>query len=231
MAACIVLGALMWTRRLHSFAPLLLAALVGCFLGCARCAPLDTRVADLTPDARAVHINGTVRESRGLSWVIDITGERSILLNGVRSTHLQPGDEISADVTVATPGSAPGADSAVALDRIGVDGVATARDIEVIRHTWTLSRVLSNERTAVAGAINRVMPPQSAALTAGIVFGVHETLAPDVVATLQQSGLYHIVAVSGLKVVIALALLRWLAQALEWSRRRHLAIMTTFAVF
>jgi predicted membrane metal-binding protein len=74
----------------------------------------------------------------------------------------------------------------------------------------------------LTGAVDRELPEPAAALLLGIAFGIHQPLAPDVRAPLQDAGLIHIVVVSGLKVVLIIGLVSALGRVFEWSRRRAL---------
>jgi ComEC/Rec2-related protein len=242
-ATAAAIGAVVaWRLRRRWPAPLLAALLIGASVGLSRggiAGSADDPL--LAAQGSTVAIAGTVTEARGISWIVEVdtvatrSGLRpihdSILLDNLHTIVLQPGDAITATVKLARPGLAPGATSVDALERIGVDVIATATDVQVVKHTWTVARVLSNMRNAMSAATARVMPPPYSSLLLGIVFGIHQTLPADIVTSLQRSGLYHIVAVSGLKVVIALGLLRALVQRLEWSRRRHLVVALLFVCF
>jgi len=242
-AAATAAGAIIaWQLRKLWPIPVLCAVLIGASAGLARGALAATPNDPLlSAQGATASILGTVVEARGISWVVDVNSVNiggdahpihdSVLLDHVYTTTLQSGDVISATVKLARPGLSPGATSVDALDKIGVDVIATASDVQVLQHSWNLPRVLSIARSAMGNAVARVLSPPYSTLLLGIVFGIHQTLPPDVVTTLQQSGLYHIVAVSGLKVVIALGLLRTLARKLEWSRRRHLVVALIFVLF
>ena len=175
---------------------------------------------------------GTVGEARGAAWVVSVDhvtaadGEQAVaedvLMSGFALPHLTPGDHITVNTTTGlrSPGDRAGADSVAALDRIGVDALVTASTADITGSSWTPERVISGVRGHLVGAIGAVLHPPASVLVLGIVFGVHQTLPTDVVTALQDTGLYHIVAVSGLKVIIAVGFLRRLGRARQWSRRR-----------
>jgi competence protein ComEC len=229
------------TRRIWPI-PVLCAVLIGASAGLARGALAATASDPLLSDqGYTVSIVGTVAEARGISWVVEVKSVNvghgaheihdSLLLDNVRTVTLQPGDVISATVKLTRPGLAAGATSVDALAKIGVDVIAKASDVQVLKHSWTIPRALAVARTAMSDAVAHVMSPPYSTLLLGVVFGIHQTLPGDIVTALQQSGLYHIVAVSGLKVVIALGLLRTLARRREWSRRQHLITALLFVSF
>jgi competence protein ComEC len=139
---------------------------------------------------------------------------------------LSPGDRVEIDA----PGlhaldRRPGPNSEATLERSGVVGSASSAQVFVLAPGGpSLPGAVAWAQTQLKDAVDREVPEPAAALLLGIAFGIHQPLAPDVRAPLQNAGLIHIVVVSGLKVVLVIGLVSALARVFEWSRRRTLLI-------
>ncbi|HNM76774.1 MAG TPA: ComEC/Rec2 family competence protein, partial [Tepidiformaceae bacterium] len=72
---------------------------------------------------------------------------------------------------------------------------------------WTLNRWLTSERLAFDRALQRSLPEPEASLAAGVAFGRADGLSPDVESTFNDTGLRHLVAVSGSNVTLVTALM------------------------
>jgi competence protein ComEC len=218
----------------------LVAALVGacCIAGLCRGAlatPTGTLILDATRGSPATLV-GTVREgtgSRRSSAQVVIDVDRIVGGDVDRSLHagvlatlragpaVLPGDRVQLDVAgLRSPGSV-GAESILA--REGVDAVAQSPTLTVRAHGGpSVQRTLAVVRARLAAAVDGALPEPAAALLDGIVFGIPRPLPADLTASLRDSGLAHILAVSGLKVVLVAGLVAALCRALAASPRARL---------
>jgi competence protein ComEC len=188
---------------------------------------------------RPVVVLGTVRSADpgpGATAIVDashisdadtdghVTG--GVLVSGPLIPALLPGDQVEIDASgLRALDRRPGANSAQTLEREDVQAMATSPQVFVVAAGGpSLARAIAWAQAQLHVAVDRALPEPAAALTLGIAFGIHETLAAGVRAPLQDAGLIHIVVVSGLKVVLIIGLVGAAARAFEWSRRRTLAI-------
>jgi competence protein ComEC len=168
---------------------------------------------------RPVVIEGTVQSAD------PGTGSTAIIV----ASHLSDADtdgHVSGGVLVSGPlDRRPGANSAATLERDGVEAMATSPQVFVIAAGGpSPARTIAWAQGQLLTAVNQTLPEPAAALVVGIAFGIHEPLAADVRAPLQDVGLIHIVVVSGLKVVLIIGLVSAVARVFEWSRRRTLLV-------
>ncbi len=185
----------------------------------------------------SVAVLGTVREATpggGSEVIVDarrlsggdvdaaVTG--GLLVSGPSLPAVAPGDSVEVDATgLRAPDRRPGPDSQAILEREDVEAVAVSPLMSVTAHGGpSVSRAIAALQAKLVAAVDGVLPQPSAALLLGIAFGIHQPLAADVRASLQDAGLIHIVVVSGLKVVILLGLLAAAGRALQWPERRIL---------
>jgi competence protein ComEC len=188
---------------------------------------------------RPVVLTGVVRSAdpgAGSEAIVDVSHlsdtdtdravSGGVLVTGPLIPALSPGDEVEVDASgLRGLDRRPGADSADALEREAVEGVATAPQVFVLANAGpSLATLIVGAQARLIGAVNAELPEPAAALLLGIAFGIHQPLSPDVRAPLQDAGLIHIVVVSGLKVVLVIGLLSALARVLEWSRARTLLV-------
>jgi competence protein ComEC len=143
---------------------------------------------------------------------------------------LLPGDTVDVETTsLRAPPQRPGSLSAVALERVGVIAIATAAQVTPIAAGGpSPARLAQQLRRVLTATVTRALPEPEATLLLGVAFGIHGTLPAGVRAPLQNAGLIHIVAVSGLKVVIVAGMVGALARLRGWSRRRR--TLATLAV-
>ena len=225
------------------------AAIVACCLGTWRA--LSVFAADHGPGSVAGHLGagavvlrGTVADSgvpgRVDTVVVDVhqlathsgtwsvTG--AVVVEPLHAVAVLPGDSVDvATTSLHAPPQRPGSLSAVSLERVGVTAIATAAQVTPIAAGGlTPARLAQQARRLLTAAVTRVLPEPEATLLLGIAFGIHGTLATGVRAPLQDAGLIHIVAVSGLKVVMVAGLVGAVARQRAWSRRRR--TLTTIAV-
>jgi ComEC/Rec2-related protein len=153
-----------------------------------------------------------------------VTG--GLLVTGTNLTPVAPGDRVQVDASaLRAPSRRPGPLSEATLERQGVVAVAAAAQMSVLQHGGpSIPRAVAAVQARLVAAVDGVLPQPAAALLLGIGFGIHQPLAADVRAPLQQAGLIHIVVVSGLKVVMLLGLITALGRALAWSPRRTLVV-------
>ncbi len=202
--------------------------------------------ADAAPGALAAHVGdvvgmrGTV-EATGWPGVVVIAesvsggiaaeGER-ILLTGSVPRGVETGDVVTVQGTVEGGSSRPGPRSLEALDRDGVSAVVSVSTLRITGVHGSPQRLLAQMRTHIRAAVDSVLPQPDAALTLGAAMGIHETVDGSTRGVLQDAGLYHIVAVSGLKVVIVLGMVGTLLARSGWSpRRRGVAGLVAVALY
>jgi len=134
-----------------------------------------------------------------------------------------PGDLVRVEASgLRSAGRRPGGRSAEALERRGVDAIAiSARVATVDAGSPGIFRALAWVRERLTTGMDSVLPEPTATLLLGVAFGLRRPLAAEVTAPLQDSGLFHIVVVSGLKIVIVAGMVRAVAGARGWPRRRY----------
>lgn len=145
-----------------------------------------------------------------------------------------PGDTVDVQTTsLRAPPRRPGALSAVALERVGATAIATAAQVTILAHGGpTPARAAQQLRQVLTITVSRALPEPEATLLLGIAFGIHGRIAGAVRAPLQDAGVIHIIAVSGLKVVMVAGLIEALARVRGWSRRRRaLATLATIGSY
>jgi competence protein ComEC len=149
-----------------------------------------------------------------------------LLVTGTNLPAVAPGDRVQVDASaLRAPSRQPGPQSEATLERQGVVAVAVASQMSVLQHGGpSIPRAVAAIQARLVAAVDGVLPQPAAALLLGIAFGIHQPLAPDIRAPLQQAGLIHIVVVSGLKVVMLLGLITALGRALAWSPRRTVVV-------
>ncbi len=234
--------ALRWaTRRPAVLLPLLAGA--ACAVGLARgssTATQDTAWAAATGHGPAVLL-GTVREGTGSrrsgnQVVVDV--DRVVHSEGDTQVHVAvlatprgaprvlPGDRVRLDVGGLRPpgGSTPGA----ILEREGIDAVAQSPTLTVQEvGGFSPARAIAVVRDRLASTVDAALPEPAAALVEAIVFGIRRPLSADLTAALQDAGLAHVLAISGLKVVLVAAVLTTLCGMLAVSPRVRMLLTAT----
>ena len=154
------------------------------------------------------------------TWTV--TG--AVVVEPLHAVDVLPGDVVDVSATsLRAPAQRPGSLSAVALERVGVTAIAAAAQVTPLRGGGpSLARLAQQARRTLTATVTRALPEPEATLLLGVAFGIHGTLPSDVRTPLQDAGLIHIVAVSGLKVVMVAALVSTLGRLRGWSRRRRL---------
>lgn len=189
--------------------------------------------------SRPVALIGTVRQGQsGSSGPVIVDAERiadsesdvtvtgGLLVSGALVPQVAPGDRVEVDAGgLRPPNLRPGPESAATLEREGVDAVAVSPLVSVVSHGGPdPARAVTWAQGHLIAAVDAVLPEPQAALTLGIAFGIRQPLSADVRQPLQDAGLIHVVVVSGLKVVMILALVAGVARALGWPPRRSLIL-------
>jgi ComEC/Rec2-related protein len=195
--------------------------------------------------ARPVVLTGIVRSadpSAGSTVIVDVSHlsdtdtdravSGGVLVSGPLIPDLTPGDDVEIDASgLRRLDERPGPDAADTLERDGVDGMATSPQVFVIAGAGpSVPAAIVWVQRRLIDAVNAELPEPAAALLLGIAFGIHQPLSADVRAPLQNAGLIHIVAVSGLKIVLIIGMLSALARVLQWSRRGTLLIAVPVVV-
>lgn len=215
-----------------------IAVLLGVLRGSAAVAVPGPGTIDGNFGTRPVVLIGVVRSSDpgSSSAIVDAThlsdadSDRpvsgGVLVTGRSIPLLSPGDRVEIDASgLHALDRRPGPNSETTLEREGVVGSASSAQVFVLAAGGpSLPGAVAWAQMQLTDAVDREVPEPAAALLLGIAFGIHQPLAPDVRAPLQNAGLIHIVVVSGLKVVLVIGLVSALARVFEWSRRQTLLI-------
>ena len=170
--------------------------------------------------------------TQSATW--SVTG--AVVVEPLHAVDVLPGDTVDvATTTLASPPQRPGSLSSAALERVGVTAIATAATVTPIAAGGpTPARLAQQLRRILSATVGRAIPEPEATLLLGIAFGIHGTLPAGVRAPLQNAGLIHVVAVSGLKVVIVAGLVNAMARLRGWPRRRRtivtLAVIAMYVV-
>ena len=220
-------------------------AIAACLLGAWRglsAAAVDHGAGSVTGHlgAGAFLIRGTVGDSgvpgRADTLVVDVTNlattagswtvTGAVVVQPRTTVHVLPGDTVDVETaSLRAPPQRPGSLSAVALERVGVTAIATAAQVTVLAQGGpTPARLAQQVRAILESSVVRALPEPEATLLLGVAFGIHGQLTGDVRSPLQDAGLIHIVAVSGLKVVMVAGLIASLARLRAWPRRRRFVV-------
>lgn len=149
----------------------------------------------------------------------------AVVAEPLTPTATLPGDTVEVETSsLRAPPQRPGALSSVALERVGVTAIASAARVTVLaRGGPSPARLAQQLRQLLTTTVDRMLPEPEATLLLGIAFGIHARVPGAVRTPLQDAGLVHLVAVSGLKVVMMAGLVEALARLRGWSRRRRTA--------
>src|SRR5437879_6199897 len=196
------------------FAAILLAGFL-CGAGRAALAATPTLPSEIA--GRPVTLAGTVDDDPvarpgGTRLVVAVEG--ATLADGSRFRHLriqttiygrQPphyGDRLILTGRLEEPARFEQFDYRTYLSDQGISGVLqSARLVRVVAGAGDpFHTVLFGLRHAVVGTVDRILPEPQAALLLGVVFGYRAALPPALQQQMINSGLIHIVVISGLKV-------------------------------
>ncbi|HEY6377645.1 MAG TPA: ComEC/Rec2 family competence protein [Candidatus Dormibacteraeota bacterium] len=157
-------------------------------------------------------------------------GIASVALAIPGRTDLLPGDRVEVQATgLRSPGGRPGPLSAAVLDRGGVDAVAVSPRVTVTaRGSASLSREVAHARAGITSTLQASVAEPQATLVGAVAFGIRGRLPTALDNDLRDSGLFHLVATSGLKVAIVAGLMARLLALMVLGPRIRLA--STLAV-
>ena len=216
--------------RLRRCRPLVVASLlvvaagVGVLRGAGAAADARGGLAAHAGEGALVY-EGTVRDSpaqRHSERLVIVDVERISTGAGVTAAHggllaavtgvtdeLLPGDRVRVEASdLRRPTERPGPESVATLDREGVAVIAASPRITVTGHGGlTPRRLLAQARQRLSAAVHTALAEPAATLVDEIALGIRGTIPADVSAPLQDAGLIHLVATSGLKVAIVIGLL------------------------
>jgi len=150
-----------------------------------------------------------------------VTG--GVVVEPLTAVTVLPGDTVDVQTnSLRSPPQRPGSLSAVALERAGVMAIATAAQVSRLGAGGpSPARLAAQLRLILSATVVRALPEPEATLLLGVAFGIHGRLTSNVRTPLQDAGLIHIIAVSGLKVVMVAALVEAVARLRGWPRGRR----------
>ena len=95
--------------------------------------------------------------------------------------------------------------------------------VEIIKKKDNLFLTIASFiRSRAISLLEKTLPPNSSALLLGIVFGVKESLASDFSESLRVSGVFHVVAASGMNVTFVGG---FLSSLFGWFLKRQVAVL------
>jgi predicted membrane metal-binding protein len=209
-------------------------------LGVLRGAVADSPSAfDHAIQAGKVVLTGTVREGPGARRAANqvvIDTDRAALADGEFEAHggvlatvrnapsLLPGDRVQLDASALRLPHSTGTETALLRD--GITAVAQSPTLTVLSEGGaSLSRLLAVARGRLVAGVDAALPEPEASLVNDLAFAAPRSLPPDLTAALRDSGLAHMLATSGLKVVLVAGLVGSLLAALACPPRARLATM------
>lgn len=198
-------------QTLRELAAVGIALGLGLLRGGAAAPPAGT--IDLAPARGAVVVDGTVRsvtlESGGATTAVAVDSVGSAsgpmpargTVVGYTSGNVdwEVGDRVEVTATgLHAAGSGSGGSRSIIAARAAITRTAGA---------GPLADLVAAARQRLDGAVTESLPEPDASLVLGIGFGIHRRLSPSLRGSLQDSGLIHVVAVSGLKVVLLVTMI------------------------
>jgi ComEC/Rec2-related protein len=234
--SAVVVARIRGARRVALVALVLAASTLGVVRGAL--APSDAALGH-TARSGSVVLTGSVREGTGArrsaSQVV-IDADRMVLSDGEVDVHggvlatlrtaprLLPGDRVELAATGLRPPRATGPEAALLRD--GVAAVASSATVTLIAEGGASpARLLAEARLRLAAAVNAALPEPAASLVNGLAFALPTSLPLDLTTALRDSGLAHMLATSGLKVVLVAGMVGALLGALATPPRLRLAVM------
>ena len=186
-------------------------------------------------------VRGSTQELRVAVEALALGGERVAARGDVRLwTPLGPnyryGDRVRGRATLREPTSAAGRAFADYLATRGIAATGSYTDVETLARGQgnSLRATVSAARADMNAALARSLDEPLAGLAQGIVTGRRDSLAPDLESDLRDTGLTHLVVISGSNVTL-LALLVVASAAGLIGRRRAvwlaLAVIGAYTVF
>jgi competence protein ComEC len=247
VAACAAFALLAACRAAALGALAAALVLAGAAAGDARLRALD-RLSGLIRDGRTVELRAHLLTPRrpspfGSTVEVEVAGGR---LRGARLLVRVPrwarlpagariGDELAVRGRLRRPRSPPAGDFdfAAHLRRRGIAGELLLERVDATgaRRGGAVG-LLDRMRTRARRAVAAGLPPPEAALARGMVLGEDEAIAPSAREDFRDSGLAHLLAVSGQNVMLLVALaMPLLALAGLGPRARGVALLGLVAVY
>jgi competence protein ComEC len=249
LGTCVAICAVFADRRVATSSAAVVACLLGIWRGVSA-ATVDTGPGSVNGHlgSGAIVLRGTVGDAgvpgREDTIVVEVhqlaTQSGSWKVSGAvvveprTAAAVLPGDTVDVQTTnLRAPPQRPGSLSGAALERVGVTAIATAAQVTpILAGGPTPARIAEQARQILSATVVRALPEPEATLLLGVAFGIHGRLTADVRRPLQNAGLIHIVAVSGLKVVMVAALVNAATRVRGWPRgRRRLATLAVIALY
>ncbi len=140
-----------------------------------------------------------------------------------------PGDRVRVLGTIDAPASVEGFDFAGYLLQRGITGTMFFPAVERLEGSESSAgRVAAQVRSRLERSLQWSLPEPESSLGAGLAFGRDASLPPGLVDDLRETGLAHIVAVSGSNVAVVAAIAFWLGTRVM--RRTQAVWPAAFAV-
>ena len=215
LVACLAVALVFTDRRVVTAAVAVGACAIGAWRGVSAATP-DNGPGSVSGHlgAGAVVLRGTVGDAgvpgRADTIVVDVAElatpagtwrvAGAVVVEPRAPVTVLPGDSVEVQTTsLRAPPHRPGALSVVALERVGVTAIASAAQVTVLAQGGpSPARLAQQLRGALTLTVARALPEPEATLVLGVAFGVHARIAGAIRTPLQDAGLIHVVAVSGL---------------------------------
>src|SRR5579884_3662399 len=153
---------------------------------------------------------------------VDVSG--GVLATLRTPAQVLPGDQVELDATGLRPLRAAGAEAGLLRD--GVSAVAQSATITVLAEGGpSPSRLLAQARLGLASTVDAALPEPGSSLVNALAFALPQPLPATLTAALRDSGLAHMLATSGLKVVLVAGVIASLLAALATPPRLRLTLM------
>lgn len=119
------------------------------------------------------------------------------------------GDEVRITGPLARPSSGDGFDYDAYLSRFGIFSTLRATTITRLStgHTNPITAALARVKNAFESRINRLFPEPEASFLAGLLTGSRRGMPDHITQAFKQTGLTHIVAISGFNITIVITLI------------------------
>ncbi len=143
-----------------------------------------------------------------------------LLVTLPRAVPVQMGGQIVLTAEVEAPAAFDGFDYPAYLARQGIGGVVRVREARVLDGAPRAgpAEIAAAARRWLLDGLNAMVPEPEAALGAGILLGVRNSIAPEIAEAFAVAGLTHVVAISGWNIAIVAAIVGALARPLEQRR-------------
>jgi competence protein ComEC len=129
----------------------------------------------------------------------------SVLIKDEKYTDIIRGDIVELNCKTSLPQQIKDFDYRMYLAMHGVDYVCDDFEYVFIRHKSDLLSILAQFRLKMENVVNNIIPAPQAALANGLLFGGDDRLSDELQNKFAQTGMTHIVAVSGYNVSVIVA--------------------------